>query len=144
MNAGRLSVALGIAVAASALVSCGGGEPTGSSVPSGATLALSLQNFAAIEGGGRLEAWVVDAQGTAHSLGTVSGSSATFTSPVANPASFLITYEPAGDTDQSPSSHRILAGRLPRSRSGERSRRATCNFASGRGSSRCSRRATTW
>jgi hypothetical protein len=55
----------------------------------------------------------VDAQGVAHSLGTVvggAGGSASFSTPVANPASFLISYEPTGDADGTPSPHRLLAG----------------------------------
>jgi hypothetical protein len=36
----------------------------------------------------------------------------TFTNPVADAAAFLITYEPRGDTDPGPSSHRLLSGRF--------------------------------
>ena len=91
-----------------------GSDPT-ASVTAGATLALSVTGLSALEGttDGRYEAWVVDRAGTSHSLGTVdlrSGSSLVFSNPVADPATFLITYEPRGDTDAGPSSHRLLAG----------------------------------
>jgi hypothetical protein len=111
-----LALALRLAFTAPALIACGGGEPTGAGVPSGATLALTVSNLAALEpGAGRYEAWAVDAQGVAHSLGTVAGGaggSAAFTAPIANPASFLISYEPAGDADGTPSPHGLLAGRF--------------------------------
>src|SRR5687768_5233523 len=96
----RLVVAVRLALAATTVIACGGDEPTGTgAIPAGATLALTVSNVPALDPGtgGRLEAWVIDAQGSAHALGTVTPSvqaPISFTTPVGNPASFLITYEP--------------------------------------------------
>jgi len=91
-----------------------GSDPT-ASVTAGATLALSVTGLSPLDAttDGRYEAWVVDRAGTSHSLGTVDarpGGSRAFSNPVADPATFLIPYEPRGDTDAGPSSHRLLAG----------------------------------
>ena len=104
------SLAVGLSLATAGC----GSDPT-ASVSVGATLALSVTGLSALDAttDGRYEAWVVDRAGTPYSLGTVdtrSGGSLTFPSPVADPATFLITYEPRGDTDPGPSSHRLLAG----------------------------------
>jgi hypothetical protein len=97
------------------LVAAGCGSDPTASVSVGATLALSVTGLSALDAttDGRYEAWVVDRAGTSYSLGPVdvrSGGSLTFPNPVADPATFLITYEPRGDTDPGPSSHRLLAG----------------------------------
>jgi len=113
VTARALALAVRLAVAAPALVACGGGDPTGTGIPAGATLVLTVSNVPALVAGGRFEAWVLDAQGIAHSLGAVATGSAgspSYTIPVANPASFIITYEPDGDADATPSPHRLLAG----------------------------------
>jgi hypothetical protein len=104
------SFALGLGLAGAGC----GGDPT-ASVAAGATLALSITGLAPLDAtaDGRYEAWVLDRSGTSHSLGSVdprSGSSLTFSNPVADPATFLITYEPRGDTDPGPSSHHLLGG----------------------------------
>ena len=104
------SLAFGLSLAAAGC----GGDPT-ASVSAGATLALSVTGLSSLDAttDGRYEAWVLDRAGTSYSLGTVdprSGSSLAFSNPVADPATFLITYEPRGDTDAGPSSHRLLAG----------------------------------
>lgn len=101
-----------------ALIGCGGAsEPTGTSVPSGATLALTVSGLLPLDPSteGRYQAWVVTRSGTASSLGTVDPRTATtveFTNPTAAITSFLITYEPRGDADPGPSSHRLLMGRF--------------------------------
>ncbi|HUQ80805.1 MAG TPA: hypothetical protein VM076_06700 [Gemmatimonadaceae bacterium] len=98
-----------------ACLACGGAdEPTGT-IPAGATLTLTVNGLLPIDAasGGRYEAWVTDRSGTAHTLGTVApgaGASRTFASPVGDPASFLITFEPRADTDPGPSAHRLLIG----------------------------------
>ena len=102
---------LGLSLAA---CGCGGTDPTGA-IPTGATVELSVSGLLPIDAtsGGRYEAWVVDRTGTAHSLGAVdprSGSSFTLSNPVADPASFVITYELRSDVDPGPSPHRVLAG----------------------------------
>ena len=89
-------------------------DPTGT-VPSGSGLTLTVTNLLPIDvaSGGRYEAWVIDRSGTAHSLGSVdpqSGSSVTLSNPAADVVSFLLTYEPRGDTDAAPSTHWLLAG----------------------------------
>ena len=107
------SLAFSLLVAAAG---CGSDGPTGS-VPAGASLAVSVTGLAPLDAttGGRYEAWVVDRGGVSHSLGNVdprAGASLSFSNPVADPATFVITYEPRGDTDPAPSPHRLLAGAL--------------------------------
>jgi len=97
------------------LVAAGCGSDPTASVSVGATLALSVTGLSALDAttDGHYEAWVVDRAGRSYSLGPVdvrSGGSLTFPNPVADPATFLITYEPRRDTDPGPSSHRLLAG----------------------------------
>ena len=107
--------ALGFGLALAA-VGCGGDDPTGT-VAVGATFAVSLTGLSPLDvaTGGRYEAWVVDRGGMSHSLGVVdprSGAALTFSNPVGDPATFVITYEPRGDTDPAPSSHWLLAGSI--------------------------------
>jgi hypothetical protein len=60
---------------------------------------------------GRYEAWVIDGGGRAHSLGAVApGATTAVESPVGGIAEIEITLEPPGDTDDSPSAHRLLRG----------------------------------
>ena len=106
------SLALGLSLAGAGC----GSDPT-ASVAAGATLALSVTGLVPLDGtaAGRYEAWVVDRGGTSHSLGVVdprAGGGLTFSNPVADPATFVITYEPRGDTDAAPSPHRLLAGSI--------------------------------
>ena len=114
MTARALALAVRLTLAAPALGACGGGEPTGTGVSVGSTLTLTISNVPALElgAGGRFEAWIIDRQGSAHPLGpvTIGSAAVTFTSPVADPTSFLITYEPSGDADATPSPHHLLAG----------------------------------
>lgn len=101
-----------------AVVGCGGSDtPTGTPIGAGATLVMTVSGLNALDPAvdGRYEAWVVNRGGAASSLGTVdprAGTSFTFTNPAADAASVLVTYEPRGDTDPAPSSHRLLAGRF--------------------------------
>jgi len=98
------------------LAACGGGsEPTATTVASGATLSLSVTGLLPIDpvAGGHYQAWVVDRSGTITSLGEVDPRAASsFTNPAADVTSFLVTYEPRGDTDPGPSQQRLLAGRF--------------------------------
>src|SRR5687768_3907265 len=111
---GRRAVrALLAASAASGVAGCGSDEPT--SVAAGATMTLTVAALPAIEPGtgGRYEAWVVDRDGTAHSLGPVNPGGVapiSFTTPIANPVSFLLTYEPRNDAAPTASEHHLLAG----------------------------------
>lgn len=109
----RLSLVPLLPVGLSVVAGGCGSDAATSAIGSGATLALSTTALIPIDAvtGGRYEAWVVDGAGVSHSLGAVTpGGPITFTSPVANPASFAITYEPRGDVDAVPSPHTLLAG----------------------------------
>jgi hypothetical protein len=112
--------AVRLAIAAPALIACGGGDPTSAGLPAGTTLSLALDALPALADGtpGRYEAWVIDRQGVAHSLGTIAAgpAPAALTNPVQNPASFLVTYEPGGGTVAAPSDHRLLAGEFRNAR----------------------------
>src|SRR5215217_2225707 len=96
------------------LAACGGGSvPT--SITSGATLSLSVSGLLPLdpEAVGHYEAWVVGRSGATAPLGEVdprSGSSFTFTNPLPDASSFLITYETRASTDAGPSAQRLLAG----------------------------------
>jgi hypothetical protein len=89
------------------------GEPTAPRIDAGTRLSLTATALPALDAAreGRYEAWVIDAGGRAHSLGAVvPGATTTFESPVGGIAAVEITLEPPGDTDVSPSAHRLLKG----------------------------------
>ena len=116
MTARAVMFAFRITCTAPVLIACGGGDPTGVDVSAGGTLSLTLAPLPARDPGtaGRLEAWVVDRRGTAHSLGTVTPGSEPleFTNPIDNPASFVVTYEPGPGAAATPSEHRVLVGQF--------------------------------
>lgn len=103
------------ALAALAFVACGG-EPTASR-STGTTFSLDVSGLLPLDASldGHYQAWAVDGSGATTSLGAIdAGANTTFTlpNPVAEVASFLITYEPRGDADPGPSAQRLLAGRF--------------------------------
>lgn len=102
---------------AAMLLACGGAESTGTSVPAGSTLTLSVTGLPPLDPAteGRLEAWVVDRQGAFRSLGTLDlrqGAAIRLATPAADPVEVAVTYEPPGDTDGAPSPHVLLRGPL--------------------------------
>jgi hypothetical protein len=121
VTARGFSLALRLACTAPALLACGGGDPTGTGVAAGATLNLTLRALPPLDAAtrGRYEAWVLDRQGAAHPLGVVTpagAASVALTTPVDNPVSFLITYEPGSGAAATPSEHRLLAGQFRNAR----------------------------
>ena len=98
------------------LISCSGdGGTTGISIPTGATLTVTVTGLAPLDEAtdGRYQAWVLDAAGLRSSLGTMDlrqAEPATFTSPIADPAVFEITLEPRGDVDNVSSGVVVLRG----------------------------------
>ena len=62
---------------------------------------------------GTYEGWVIDQDGQPHSTGTFALSANgqhSFTSPVDNPAMFVLTVEPPNDSDPAPSDQKLLGG----------------------------------
>ena len=121
MRARGRTLAAWLAVAAPAFVACGGSDPMGAGVPTGTSVTLTLAALPPLDAGtsGRYEAWIVDRQGTAHSLGSVVSSGVapvSFTNPVEHPASFLITYEPGTGAAAAPSTHQLLVGQFRNAR----------------------------
>lgn len=111
MTRARPSRGLGRSLAlALALAGCGGDGPTGTAIPPGATLEISLTGLAAPPAGGRYEAWAVDRAGALHSLGPVAGTTLSAANPIPDLAGVALTYEPAGDAAGQPSAHRLLTG----------------------------------
>ena len=99
------------------LAGCGGGESTGTAIPVGTSLTLSLSGLRTLNAvtEGRYEAWILDRAGARTSLGVIEPGQSGVTSlanAVAQPDAFEITYELPGDADGAPSSHRILHGRF--------------------------------
>ncbi len=76
---------------------------------------LALTGLPALDAAreGSCEAWIVDRAGQAHSAGRFAPAASvtlTLASPVADPASVIITVEPPLDTDAQPSAQRLLQG----------------------------------
>lgn len=114
----RGSSAVAVLAMTLAVAGCGGGEG-GLGPDVGATpLTLSLQNLATLGAAqGSYEAWVVDQQGTTHSLGRFAhdgGQSRTLslTSPVSNPVEILVSWEPPGDEDTELAGHPFIGGKV--------------------------------
>ena len=62
---------------------------------------------------GTYEGWVIDGSGAAHSTGTFAldgSSSYMFDVPIESPTMFVLTVEPPGDSDPTPSAQKLLAG----------------------------------
>jgi Anti-sigma-K factor rskA len=95
-------------------LSCGGSESAGPPIPEGATLTLTSTGLPALDPvrEGSYEAWVIDAEGDAHSAGRFvpAGGGVSLVSPIAGARAFEITVEPPGDSDDRPSEQRLLRG----------------------------------
>jgi hypothetical protein len=94
---------------------CSGSDAPDATAPGPVTLALTLSGLPALDGPteGRWEAWVVDRAGVTTSLGTLdlrAGGDLTVPADARDAVSVAITWEPPGDTDGTPSPHRILSG----------------------------------
>lgn len=65
---------------------------------------------------GAYEAWVIGSDGVPRSMGRFipppDGKTTSLNSPIANPTELMITVEPPGDIDQTPSPSRLLGGRF--------------------------------
>lgn len=86
--------------------------PTAPAIDAGAALDLSTVGLPVLDPAreGAYEAWIIDGQGHAFSAGKFAPGQAVFTSPVGGGRAFEITVEPPGDTDDLPSSQRLLRG----------------------------------
>ncbi len=109
-----MSVRLAWAVLLFAVAACGGSDATDATIPSGASLALTVSGLLPLDApSGTYEAWVHDRQGVATSLGTIDvrqGSTFTLSNPIADARAVSLTWEPRGDRDPAPSPHRLLNG----------------------------------
>ncbi len=83
--------------------------------PELATITVTFENLVALDAAteGSYEGWVLDQGGTPVSTGKfvlAANGVYTFTSPIADPAMFVLTVEPPGDSDAVPSDQKLLGG----------------------------------
>jgi hypothetical protein len=106
--------AAALLTAAQLLSSCGGAGSAGPTTRVGSPLALTTVGLPALDASrdGSYEAWATDADGRTYSLGrfTSSVGEVRFESPAERLRTFEITVEPPGDSDDQPSSQRLLRG----------------------------------
>lgn len=90
---------------------CGDGAPLG---PAGAEIELTFQGLRALDPAaeGSYELWMVTADGTAHSAGrfTPQDGRVVLSNPVGRVKQLLVTVEPPGDADATPSPQVLLRG----------------------------------
>lgn len=105
-----------LALGASLLAACGGGDAVGPDTGA-ATLVAEVTNLATLKPAteGSYQAWVVTRDGDVRSLGRFvsagkGSQTLAFTTPVSNPAEFYITVEPPGDDNDTPYDAQILGG----------------------------------
>lgn len=114
LRAPRLSRAsLAAFPAVAALAAACGGDPTAPAA--GSRYAIEATGLLPLDPArdGSYEAWVIDADGTPHSVARFSaldGSAIEFDLPVAAPSAAIVTLEPPGDSDPAPSDARLLGG----------------------------------
>jgi hypothetical protein len=101
------------ACVAALTVSCRA-DPVAPPIEQGATLELTTVALPALDPqrDGSYEAWVVDAEGRAHSAGRFApvAGGVSLVNPIAGGRAFEITVEPPGDGNDQPSAQRLLRG----------------------------------
>jgi hypothetical protein len=85
--------------------------------PQAVEVSVTFTNLATLDAAteGTYEGWVIDAQGVPHSTGTFTLSADgqhVFESPIQDPQMFVLTVEPPGDSDETPSDQKILGGSI--------------------------------
>lgn len=98
-----------------AALCCAGALACDDGGPELSTVTVTFQNLAALDAAteGSYEGWVLDRNGTPVSTGKfVLGPNGvySFTSPISDPAMFVLTVEPPGDADAIPSEQKLLGG----------------------------------
>ncbi|RMH23104.1 MAG: anti-sigma factor [Gemmatimonadetes bacterium] len=92
---------------------CGGGDDSAGPPREGTrTIALELSGLRALDPvlDGVYQGWVVGSDGVFRSVGTLGPGTPTVSSPIENPARFVITVEPPDDADPGPSASQLLGG----------------------------------